>query len=126
MGRVVAADVTSIIDTDLDSTIVDIFISTANVFVTDQLSGEGHSDDLLKEIERWVTAHLIAVSRERELSAKEAKAGSAEILYTGSWGQGLSSTSWGQVAISLDSSDTLKPELETKKTATIRAVTSFD
>lgn len=105
MGRVVAADVTAIIDTKLTDAEIDIYITSANVFVTDALGTKGLSNEVLKEIERWTTAHFIAVSRER--SALKEEAGSAKVEYSGDYGKDFDSTLYGQTAQSLDSSGTL-------------------
>jgi len=125
MARVEAADVRAILDdTALTGNQITVYITSANVFVTDALTGKGLSDDVLKEIERWMTAHMITVTRER--MAKEEGAGGAYIKYAGEWGAGLASSSYGQMAINLDTSNTLLALSEGKRTATSRAVVSFD
>jgi len=95
-------DVKAILDnTTLSDTIITSYISAASTFVTGAL---GTSTVLttaqLKEIERWVAAHMISVTRER--TAKKEEAGGAKVEYTGEFGVGLQSTSYGQMAIALD------------------------
>lgn len=110
-------------DTELTDPIITSFINGANTFVTATLGGKNLTTTLLTEIERWITAHMIAMTRER--MAAEEGAGGAEIKYTGKWGEGLAGTSYGQMAVSLDSSGTLMALIQGKLTARVRAVTSF-
>jgi len=76
------------------------YIDGANTLLTRLLGNKGLGEDLLAEVERWLTAHLIASSRER--MAKKAGAGGAFIEYTGEYGENLASTPYGQVAMSMD------------------------
>ena len=119
-ARVTAAEVKEILD---DSTLSDIiigaYIKGANTLVNSVL-GMGTSD-LLKEIERWFAAHLIAFTRER--MAKKEGAGGASIEYTGEYGEGLASTSYGQMVMVLDTTGGMA-SLSLKQ-AKITAVTSF-
>ncbi len=110
-------------DTELTDDQVESFINSANVFVTASLAGKGLSEALLAEIERWMSAHMIASTRERT-SVREA-AGSASIEYTGKWGEGLLGTSYGQTAIAMDTSGTLLAMAKGKLSARITAITSF-
>ncbi len=110
-------------DTELDDEIIESYINSANVFVTDSLAGKGLSAALLAEIERWLSAHMVASTRERT-AAKEA-AGTASIEYSGTWGAGLMSTSYGQTAVAMDISGTLAAIAQGKLTAQIYAIPSF-
>jgi len=101
MTRVTADEVKVVIETELTDPIIEAYISSANVMVTNIMSGSNASSDLLKEIERWLTAHMIAVSKER-VASKEG-AGGAYIEYSGEFAAGLASTSYGQMVKSLDS-----------------------
>ena len=58
MARVIDAEIKEIIDTTIDT---DPFIEAANLVVTARLANQGIGDDLLKEIERWFAAHLVAI-----------------------------------------------------------------
>lgn len=111
-------------DTELDDDIIESFINSANIFVTASLSGKGLSDALLAEIERWLSAHMVASTRERTAS-KEA-AGTASIEYSGKWGERLLSTSYGQTAVMMDTSGTLAAIAQGKIAAQIYAIPSFD
>ena len=125
MARTTVDEVKNILDdTSLSDAIITSYIDDANVFVTDSLTGKGLSTDMMTKIEKWITAHMISVTRER-MAAKEG-AGGAEITYTGKWGAGLASSPYGQMAINLDTSNTLLALVEGKRTATSRAVVSFD
>jgi len=118
-------------NTTLSNIIIEAYINSANVMVTEVLGGTDLSDDTLTEIERWVAAHMVASTRERQ-AIKEA-AGTASITYTGAYGVGLKSTSYGQMALTLDTSGLLaiasggaKLASGGAKFAFIKAITSFD
>jgi hypothetical protein len=118
-NRVTATEVKAIMDgVTLADAIIDSYIIGANTIVTDNLATSGLSTAMLKEIERWLAAHLVAITRER--TAKKEGAGGASIEYTGDWGEGFSSTSYGQTAVALDSTGTLAGL--TGKSASIYAV----
>jgi hypothetical protein len=90
----------AILDADIES-----YIGASNTYVNSRLADAGLAEIVLEEIERWVCAHMIACTRER-MASKEA-AGSASIEYIGEYTQQLSSTPYGQMAITLDTSGTL-------------------
>jgi len=92
MARVTAAEVEKIIEVDSDID-VDTFIGTATVIIDEYLVGVGYSDDLLKEMERYLSAHLIAM-RQRQVTAE--KFGDADQKYGGKFGLGLKFTQYGQ------------------------------
>jgi hypothetical protein len=77
---------------------------------------------MLKEIERWLSAHMVASTVHR--STSEEKLGEASVKYTGYWSQGLSSTPYGQMVQILDV--TGKFANYGKRSATIDAIKSFD
>jgi len=123
--RTTVDDVKDILDnTNLEDSVIEAFIGDANIFVTGHLSGEGLGDDTLEMIEKWIAAHMISITRERTYS--DAEAGGAKVKYTGKWGERLKATSYGQMAIDLDTSNTLLKLAESKKEASSRAVESFD
>lgn len=108
MARVTAAEVKEIINTSLSELQVSPYITSANVYVTDRLGTSTLAAATLKEIERWFTAHMIATTRERV--AKSEEAGGARIEYIGQFGEGLKSTPYGQMCISLDTTGLLAQE----------------
>ena len=120
MARVTADEVRQIMDdTDLTDINIESFISGATALM-DSLFGSS-STSLLKEIERWLSAHLIACTRERQALKEEA--GSAKVTYTGEYGQGLHMTSYGQMAMSLDITGKLAALM--MKAVKIYAIPSF-
>jgi hypothetical protein len=122
--RVTASEVLAIMDSALAESDISAFLISANVFVTNNLESSGLSESVLKEIERWVTAHMVAITKERQ--SKDEGAGTAYIKYTGQWGEGLLQTSYGQMAINLDSSGILANLANNKMKASIFVVPEFD
>jgi hypothetical protein len=118
--RVTATEVKEIMDScTVTDSIVGTFIKGANEVVNTVL---GTSTTEYKEIERWLTAHMIASTLHRTTS--EEKLGDASVVYTGKWGEKLSSTPYGQMVLLLDTSG--KMATMGKQTATITAIESFD
>jgi hypothetical protein len=113
MARVTAEEVRAIIETTATETQMQEYIFSAEVFIDSVFAGSSLSNNLMKEIERWITAHLIASSRDRQ--ATEEGAGGAYVKY-GSAGKKdrLYSTTYGQQAILLDPTGILD-ELSSKK-----------
>jgi hypothetical protein len=123
MARTTAVDVKQIIDTDLEDSIVEGYISAATSTVDEVLGADPSlSGDLKTEIERWFTAHLIASTREQQLS--EAKAGPASAKFQGKTGMGLDATLYGQQVKAMDT--TGKFAALSGKRASMTAVTSFE
>jgi hypothetical protein len=120
--RVTANEVKEIIETELSNTIIEAYITGANQLVTEVLGTTSLGTDLLKEIERWLSAHMMAISRERQ--AMEEGAGGAYIKYSGSYGEALKSTSYGQMVLALDTTGTFASL--SGKSARIFAIESFD
>lgn len=119
--RVTAKEVRSILDnSSLPDSIVNSYITGANALINSAL-GTG-TTDLLKEIERWLSAHMIACTVER-VASKEG-AGGAFIEYTGKYDQGLKSTSYGQMVATLDTSGVMAGLMG--KSAKITAIKSFE
>ena len=105
--RTTAAEVKEIMDdVTLTDIIVDAYIKTANLFVTNHLGDSDLDAGTLEDIERWVAAHAIAMARERQ--AKKEEAGSAKVEYGIVFGSGLMATSYGQMAVALDSTGVLQ------------------
>lgn len=118
--RTTVADIKKIIDTSLDDTTIEAFATTAYNLIEASISNT--SETMLTEIEKWLAAHLIASTRERV--SKEEGAGGAYIKYAGEYGSDLSSTSYGQTAMVLDTTGALAVLSGSKAKATIYAVTS--
>lgn len=122
MSRTDADAVKQIIDTDLTDTEIEAFIAGATEVVTEVIGSDTTlSSELKTEIERWLTAHMIASTREQQLS--KTKAGPAEATFQGKTGMGLDSTLYGQTVKVLDT--TGKFAALGGKGASITAVGSF-
>ena len=110
---------------DVDPTITDIssFIASASLIVDEELdlTTIGHTDVRLELIERYLSAHYIALTDPRIDSEK---AGPVSAKYQFRIGLGLKGSVYGQQAIAFDTSGTLANMDEGKKvkTATFSAV----
>jgi len=126
MSRVDASEVKEIIETSMSDSAIEAYITAANLTVTKYLDDEDLDDAQLKEIERWLTAHLIASTKERSISKENTMQAGAS--YDGKTGMGLDATLYGQQVKILDTTGTLA-SLEKNvglKTASIYSITSFD
>lgn len=122
-ARTTADKIKEILDTSLTDTQINGFIAGATALVDEVLGDVTSISDTLKaEIERWLTAHMIASTREQQLQS--AKAGSTGATYQGQTGKGLESTFYGQTAMRLDASGKLAAL--GKASVSITAITSFD
>ena len=124
MARVTAQEVLDVMDSDctVSTTTIDTFIVSAEETITNLYTGISISTTLLKEIERYFVAHMIASTLYR-MGAEE-QVGAAQIKYTGKWGEGLSSTPYGQLILAIDTTGTMAKS--SKRVASIRAIESFD
>lgn len=100
MARTDIIKVKEIIDTGLEDKQILAHITVANLMVDEHLLGEGYSANLLAEIERWLSAHFVAVQDPRISSQN---IGDHNITYEGRSGNtGLSRTRYGQQVMILD------------------------
>jgi hypothetical protein len=122
--RVTAVEVKQILDTDMVDTDIDVYITAANATVSAVLGTDPTLSDVqLKSIELFLTAHLIAATREPQIS--QAGAGGASVKYQGTTGTGLSGTMYGQQVLLLDPSGRLRAYLDNSR-ASMKAIRSFD
>lgn len=119
--RTNANDVKAIINTSLSVMDVIPYINDANALVNAVLSDEGLSSALLTVIEKWLAAHFIAITKSRQ--AQYRKIGDAAESYA-KMGTKLESTTYGQTAISFDTSGKLANV--GKKRIKIEAVPAFN
>jgi len=119
--RVTATEVKVIITTSLADAAIESFIAIANAMVTNTVTC-GLGAAVLKEIERWLTAHLISITQERMTT--DEKLGEATVKYAGVYGEGLKGTSYGQMVLALDTCNSFANL--GKKAASIKAITSFE
>ena len=103
------------------------YLTPANTMVTNYLADEiTDDDDLLELIERYLTAHLVALVIEKETKTESVGQGDIAVSYGGSWGKGLQYTSYGQTAMMLDTTKILESVNKGKRaTATIRIATDI-
>ncbi len=104
--RVTEEDVRGIVDTDEKFSIAP-FIDVATAltdYVSAQDNGSVLNAALLKEIEKWLSAHFYAI---KDPQSTEKKTEEASAKFQGQTAMGLDSTYWGQMAKSLDVSGTL-------------------
>lgn len=124
MARVGIDEVEEILEADADpgEGLVAACIAAAHEMMEEVFEDEtGISTGLLKEIERWLSAHFVMV-RERRKSSE--KLGEASIAYDGNVGtgkMGLELTPYGQQAIALDTTGRLTATGVGKR-ATFKAV----
>ena len=100
MARTTEADVLEIMDNDLTEAQVSPFLVGANLLITAAFTSGNTSDSLLEEIEKWLTAHMIAMTIARTTATEEL--GDAKVKYTGYWGKKLEATPYGQMVQVLD------------------------
>jgi len=121
-ARVTSAELKIVLDdTELSGAALTSYINTANVLVNSVL-GTG-TTDILKEIEKYLAAHLAVFTRERQAIKEEA--GTAKVTYSDNFGEGLKATAYGQMVLFLDTTGKLAA-IDGKKTASIYAIKSFD
>ena len=105
MALVTTTEVAAIIDVSGDYDLTP-FILAADALMTQlDLEGKGLSDALLKEIQRWLAAHFAAQLEKRYASEKT---GDAATAYQYKIDLRLQDTMYGQQAIILDTSGTLR------------------
>ena len=99
-NRVTGDEVKEIISTSLTAAQIASFITAANRIVTNTLTGSTATAADKKEIERWLTAHLICI---RDPRKKSEKIGDAQDTYdTGNKGKRLESTEYGKTVLLID------------------------
>lgn len=103
MARTSIADVKVVIATSLTDEDITSFINIANRIVTQVVgTSTALSDDIKEDIETFLTAHLIAISREPQNSFSRSRVGNSEIYVSSQFGKGLEATSFGQTVKLLD------------------------
>ena len=122
MARTTEVEVKAIMDTDLADASVLVFINIATSMITSIVGGKGLSDAELTEMERWLSAHLIASTIER--MGETEKIGEASIKYIGQFAKGFESTPYGQMLLALDTTGSFA-DLSMRKMS-IKVITSFE
>lgn len=124
MARVNATEVRAImLECDPVDATVELYIE-AGTLVIDRVFATNTtlSTELLKEIERYFVAHMIANINSR--NTIEEKLGDASVRFHDSKGEGLNSTPYGQMVLLLDSLGLMANM--GKMAASIYAVNEFD
>lgn len=105
-NRVTATEVRAImldIDSSFSDADIDVFIGSANILVTNEVASAGTLTDAhLKEIERWLSAHLVASADPRPTEEAAGVGASVKIKYQSKIGFGLNLTHYGQQVLILD------------------------
>jgi len=109
---VTPTEVKAILTTTLSDSDIQAFIDGATAVVDQSSVSTTLATTLVKEITRWLAAHMIASTREQQLSS--AGAGSAKAVFQGVTGMGLDSTMYGQHVKVLDSTGILASLGKTK------------
>jgi hypothetical protein len=99
-ARVTEAEVLAIMDTILVSADITPFVIAATLVIDEVSTRATYSAALLKELERYYTAHLAAALKDPTI--KQEKTGEAAVTYLGEGGKGLEFTSYGQQVLVLD------------------------
>lgn len=112
-----------VIETALEDDEIDALIAHANAIVTRVVGNEGLDTTLLKNLETWMTAHLIAIGKERQSLSE--KVGDVWITFNKTpFKSFLDSTTYGQMVLFLDT--TGKFQSKSMKRASIRAIKQND
>lgn len=106
-ARTSVPDLQEILETDLPPNILAAFINTAYQVVQDNLLNKGLSAGMLAEIEKYIAAHFASISRQRQEESED-WAGEYRVKYTGKTDMGWNATLYGQMALALDTTGTLR------------------
>jgi len=103
-----ADDVREVIDTDLIDAVINRFINQAyyrTIPLATKLGNCGGAG-ALAEIQAMLAAHLISMTRDPEVKSESIEGG-ASVTFSGTTGEGLKATKYGQSALDLDCSGIL-------------------
>lgn len=105
MARTDISDVKKHVQTELDDSTINMLIEDAAFEVDDRLGNTDMSEQRLERIERYLAAHFVSIGPDRQIESGGSQ--SSSVTFTGEFGEGLKSTTFGQRAIELDTSGTL-------------------
>jgi len=103
-NRVNRAEVEEIIEIDPAITSIDAFITAANIIINQECTDPSLGTAQLKEIERWLSAHMVAI---RDMRKDTEKADVVMDKNQYKLGLNLQVTMYGQQAMMLDTSGAL-------------------
>ena len=122
-ARTTKTAVRYVIETALEDDEVDALITQANAIVTRVVGNEGLAADLLRDLETWITAHLIAIGKERQPLVEKVGDVWLQFEKTGT-GNFLDSTSYGRMVQFLDTTGNFQKS--SLKRASIKAIKQDD
>lgn len=103
-SRIAVSDLIEIFDTELTSAQLGAFINSAHYLIQANLVNKGLSEDVLTEIHKYLAAHFASLRDQRVESEQVADVRKS---YQGKTGMYLESTTYGQMAMALDTSGSL-------------------
>lgn len=118
MARTNTIQVKQIIDTALTDPEIDDIISFSNRMTTTILASASLTSAELKDIETYLTAHIIAITKERQ--TKEERVGDVWIKYYDHPTGWLEQTTFGQTVMVMDTSGLFQKQA--KKRASFKAI----
>ena len=99
------AEIKKVITTTLADDNINALLEVANNIVNGTFVSGDLDSERLKLIEKYLTAHLIATTLERQ--EQQHKVGEVAVTFAQKLGEGLRSSTYGMVVISLDSTGKL-------------------
>lgn len=101
-----ASDVSRVLGgTDLEGPALEKFIGAAGRMFDSRTKGESIPEDVRDDVVEQLAAHMVATAPERQVSS--AREGDGQVSFEGETGEGLSGTTHGQLAITLDPTNAL-------------------
>jgi len=124
MARVTEDEVRAImVEGDVTDTQITPMILAAEEVITNVFASDTTiSETLLKEIQRWFVAHMVAATVQRTVT--EERIGDVSVKYTGYFSKKLEATPYGQMVLTLDISG--KMAKTGKAVASMYAIKSDD
>lgn len=116
--RTTISDVRIVIPTGLEDLEISGLMKIANRMVTTVLSTTVLEESTMRDIETWLTAHLIAMGKERQ--TREERVGDMWLKFSENKEQFLLSTTYGQMVLMLDTSGSFQSA--SKMRASIQAI----
>lgn len=116
--RTTIDSVRAIIPTGLENGEISAIMLVSNRMVTNVLGTSILMGDVLTDIETFLTAHIIAIGKERQ--TKEERVGDVWIKFNENKGDSLQSTTYGQMVLLLDTTGSFQSANKMK--ASIKAI----
>jgi hypothetical protein len=114
-----------LVHTEKDDEDLEVFVTSANVMVEENLLNAGLSSAMLTQIELYLAAHFLTLAEEMGGIVRDTY-GDAASSFANVYGPGLKATRWGQQAIAFDVSGTLQALTTQKPRAQIRLESHVD